>query len=213
MKLSVVRHGETDWNIEHRIMGHLDIGLNANGMAQAAAVAARLAGEHYDVIVSSDLQRAVVTARSIAAEHPNAVFVTDARFRERNLGIFQGLTRAQQAEMYPELTKEIQEDPWNAKIPEAETRLEMGMRIREGLQDLRRRYYGKSVLLVTHGGVFQRLTEYLNEVGCACDTEREFTNTCVFVLDFSGYVPVILKDCDACHLGHLKTADDGHLQV
>ena len=72
---------------------------------------------------------------------------------------------------------------------------------------------GKSVLLVTHGGVFQRLTEYLNEVGCACDTEREFTNTCVFVLDFSGYVPVILQDCDACHLGHLKTADDGHLQV
>ncbi|MGI5853660.1 MAG: histidine phosphatase family protein, partial [Bacillota bacterium] len=66
MKLSVVRHGETDWNIEHRIMGHLDIGLNANGMAQAAAVAARLAGEHYDVIVSSDLQRAVVTARAIA---------------------------------------------------------------------------------------------------------------------------------------------------
>ena len=114
--------------------------------------------------------------------------------------------------MYPELTKEIQEDPWNAKIPEAETRLEMGVRIREGLQDLRRRYYGKSVLLVTHGGVFQRLTEYLNEVDVLVIL-NEFTNTCVFVLDFSGDVPVILKDCDACHLGDLKTADDGHLQV
>lgn len=220
MKLSVVRHGETDWNIQHRMMGQLDIGLNANGIAQAAAVAARLAGKHYDVIVSSDLQRAVDTARAIANEHREAAFVTDARFRERNIGIFQGLTRTQTAAMYPELIKEVQEDPWNAKIPEAETRMEMAARVREGLLDLRRQYGGQSVLLVTHGGVFQRLTEYLNEIGCACELGRQFPNTCVFVLDFGSGggggesdVPVILEDCDASHLDGAKTADSGHFQI
>lgn len=213
MKLSVVRHGETDWNIEHRMMGHLDIGLNANGISQAEAVAARLAGEHYDVIISSDLQRAADTARAIANNHRDAVFVMDPRFRERNIGIFQGLTRTQTAAKYPDLIKEVQEDPWNAKIPQAETRIEMAARVREGLQDLRRQYYGKSVLLVTHGGVFQRLTEFLNEIGCACELGRKFANTCVFVLDFSGDVPVILEDCDASHLGGATTADSGHFQI
>ena len=63
-ELIVVRHGETAWNADGRIQGHLPTALNARGMRQAEAVAARLAGEAFDALYSSDLKRAMQTARA-----------------------------------------------------------------------------------------------------------------------------------------------------
>jgi broad specificity phosphatase PhoE len=58
----IVRHGETDWNVAGRLQGWRDSPLTANGRAQAAAVAARLAGEPIDALVASDLGRTRETA-------------------------------------------------------------------------------------------------------------------------------------------------------
>jgi len=86
-----VRHGETDWNVAHRLQGASDIPLNDNGRAQARAAAPVLAGlAPVKRIVASDLSRAQETAR-IIAEAMGAEVATDARLRERSYGVWEGL--------------------------------------------------------------------------------------------------------------------------
>ena len=90
----VVRHGETAWNAQGRIQGHLDSPLNEEGLAQALLVGDRLAREPFAHLYSSDLGRALQTAQPIA-DHSGRPARIDARLRERNLGVFQGLTGAE----------------------------------------------------------------------------------------------------------------------
>lgn len=90
-RLFLVRHGETAWNVEHRLQGASDIPLNDNGRAQARAAAPALATlAPVKRIVSSDLSRALETAH-ILAEAMGAEVVTDARLRERSYGVWEGL--------------------------------------------------------------------------------------------------------------------------
>ena len=89
-QIIIVRHGQTEWNIRGIRQGYLDSPLTGRGMAQAKALAQRLAREKFTALYSSDLGRAVQTAQEIANVTGHAI-VTDARLRERHLGIFQGL--------------------------------------------------------------------------------------------------------------------------
>ena len=89
-RLTVVRHGETQWNIEGRRQGHLDSPLTAQGQAQAEALARRFTADTCAAVYSSDLGRAYKTAQAIA-ERTGHEIVSDQRLRERNLGVFQGL--------------------------------------------------------------------------------------------------------------------------
>ena len=89
--LVFVRHGETSWNVEGRIQGHIDIALNPLGAAQAEAVGKRLARERFNSVYSSDLVRAYHTARP-AVPDPDRTIIKDPRLRERHLGVLQGLT-------------------------------------------------------------------------------------------------------------------------
>lgn len=213
MILTVVRHGETDWNAQQRMMGQVDLPLNGRGTMQAERVALRLSNAPIDVIVTSDLSRAFETARAIASHHPQAVVVPDARFRERLFGVFQGRTRAETAERFPDVVAEVTRNPEHARVPEGETRAEMRARVRDGLENLLARYGDKRVLLVTHGGVLQRLVEILDSLGCHIDPGTEFPNTCVLSVDFSSLPPQVIAECDASHLGDDRLPDDGHLPV
>jgi probable phosphoglycerate mutase len=65
-EILLIRHGETDWNAVKRLQGHFDIALNAEGERQAAALGQALLAEPLDVIIASDLQRAMQTAQAIA---------------------------------------------------------------------------------------------------------------------------------------------------
>jgi|SRR5659263_23296 len=99
------RHGQTDYNIQLRVQGGVDIPLNATGVQQAAAGAealARYLGDDARVsIVSSTLSRAAATARALADVLALTV-ATDARLRERDFGIWEGLTHDQMVERWPE---------------------------------------------------------------------------------------------------------------
>jgi broad specificity phosphatase PhoE len=94
------RHGVTGWNLEGRFQGQLDSPLSDNGLAQARASAVVLARLTPDVIVSSDLQRAALTAAELAAVSGRDVSY-DAGLREVYLGSWQGLTRAEVGERHP----------------------------------------------------------------------------------------------------------------
>src|SRR5262245_21321709 len=93
-ELFLVRHGETAWNAESRFQGQQDSPLTALGIAQAEAVAAYLAAHKVNALYSSDLPRTLQTAKPIEIATGLKV-VAEPALRERNLGIFEGLTRAE----------------------------------------------------------------------------------------------------------------------
>ena len=88
-RIIAIRHGETDWNVDTRIQGHLNIGLNDTGRLQARRVAQALAGEPITAIYSSDLLRAWDTARAIS-EATGGALQAHTGLRERHFGVLQG---------------------------------------------------------------------------------------------------------------------------
>ena len=89
MKITTIRHGETDWNVAKRIQGSVDTELNKIGLHQAELLAKRLASEPCDVIYSSDLKRAKKTAEIINAHHRVELIATP-NLREINFREFEG---------------------------------------------------------------------------------------------------------------------------
>ena len=147
----VVRHGETDWNREHRIQGHLAIGLNERGRAQATALARRLADEDFDALYSSDLLRAQQTADVIA--RPLALSVsTDARLREWDLGVLAGETHASARRRCPETLAIYSEARPDAVVPGGESIRQRYHRVIAAVEEIARTHRGGRVLVVTHGG-------------------------------------------------------------
>jgi len=93
--LYVARHGETDWNATMRWQGHTDVPLNETGRAQARALGERLRGKGIVAAVASDLSRAEETARIVAGALGVGLAYVDRGLRERQYGVFEGLTRSE----------------------------------------------------------------------------------------------------------------------
>jgi 2,3-bisphosphoglycerate-dependent phosphoglycerate mutase len=151
-QLLVIRHGETAWNAEHRIQGHLDIPLSATGFRQAVRLAERLANERVDAIYSSELARAWLTAAPLA-ERLGLEVVPEPRLRERSFGIFEGLTLDEIATQHPEAFR-----LWRGRDPlwameGGETGQQLIDRVLDALHDIADRHRGATVAIVTHGGV------------------------------------------------------------
>ena len=90
-RICLIRHGETAWNAERRLQGHLDLPLNETGLAQAEAAARHLADEPFAALYSSDLLRTRQTATPLARGLGREM-IREPRLRERHYGHFQGLT-------------------------------------------------------------------------------------------------------------------------
>jgi 2,3-bisphosphoglycerate-dependent phosphoglycerate mutase len=155
-RLCLVRHGETDWNVERRLQGHRDIPLNAQGFAQARQTARVLAQAHFDACYSSDLQRAWQTTTCIleGMQHPPPHIETGTWLRERHYGLFQGLTPNEAADQHPSLWARMKaREPDFAPPGDPESLRVFTKRIECGLDQIRITHAGQAVLAVTHGGV------------------------------------------------------------
>ena len=147
-----VRHGETEWNKEGKQQGHLNSNLTELGIRQAQAIANGLSKYSIDEFYCSDLGRAVQTAK-IISNITGKEFVPDARLREQNLGILQGLTRTAFASRYPEeYSHFISTDP-DYKIPGGESIHDRFSRCISCVEEISITHCGKSILIVAHGGV------------------------------------------------------------
>lgn len=151
--ICLVRHGETPWNAERRLQGHLDIELNTNGLAQAQRTAHSLAGQRFAAIYSSDLQRARQTADAIAGRCAQPVHA-EPRLRERHYGAFQGLTYEEAETRFPEAFARFKAREPEFPFPgEGESLIGFAARIHAALGAIAARHAGTQVLVVTHGGV------------------------------------------------------------
>jgi probable phosphoglycerate mutase len=158
-RLLLARHGETAWNAIGRMQGHTDIALNDTGRDQARALAAALgAGTPASAVVTSDLSRAWETGEIIAAALGVPLLDADPELRERRFGVFEGLTREQCAEQYP--------DAWRAWIsstqapPGGEPRDAAVARLSRALARIAAAASaggasGGPVVVISHGGIMR----------------------------------------------------------
>lgn len=115
----LVRHGQTNWNVDYRIQGHSDVKLNEVGRQQTSEVADRLSKEReISAIYSSDLKRAMETAEVIAATCGVREVIKDPDLREQNPGKLQGLSEKEAASLYPQSYEAYRFRRWDQEIPD-----------------------------------------------------------------------------------------------
>ncbi len=167
-KFTFVRHGETDANISGVLQGQGNCPLNANGLAQADAAAGFLADQEFDVIYASDLCRAAVTAQKIAAQgHENVPLFLTPELREMNCGELEGKSWTELKAEYLDKMNIFYRESANGAYPGGESKAGFQSRIDEFLQQMLVKHRGKRILLVSHGGVLQRIFRRVAGVGGA----------------------------------------------
>jgi probable phosphoglycerate mutase len=171
----LVRHGETAWNAERRLQGHLDIPLNPEGERQARLMAEALAADAIDLIVSSDLMRARQTAQAIATLR-GLPLQEEPGLRERGYGGFEGLLYAEIEQRFPAEFAAWQARNIDAVLPaganRGETFREFFGRATGAILTLGALHPGKTLALVAHGGVLE--CAYRLALGLPLETPRDF---------------------------------------
>ncbi len=186
----LIRHAETVWNRQRRVQGQLDSPLTPDGEKAAERWGRLLQAFPWDRILSSDAGRALETAARINA-HLKLDIDTDARLRELDWGQWTTQTVAQIRAHAPQAVAEQEAAGWDFRPPGGESRRCQLQRSRQALLDAARRWPGRHLLVVTHGGVIKCLVQHL----CGCD-----------------FVAAEAVDIEPYHLHRLK-AQDGRLAL
>jgi probable phosphoglycerate mutase len=185
-ELIVIRHGETDWNRQHRFQGQIDVPLNDIGLAQAQRLAERLRDEPIDVLLCSDLQRAHGTAQALAARRARAPALAplpEALWREQAFGVLEGLDvptiRAGHAALWAAWLRHDAD----FALPEGESNRDFHARVLRALQALLAQHAGRRVAVVTHGGVLDMLWRTAHALPLSGARACEIPNTGINRLD------------------------------
>lgn len=182
-KIFLIRHGETLWNSEHRIQGHIDSPLTPTGLAQAQALAQRLQKQSFAALYSSDLGRAYQTAQYLA-KTTGLPIIVDPRLRERNLGCLQGLTRSEAQQQFPEeyqLYKTLDPD---YLIPNGESLRQFRQRCISCLEEIVQKHPGEHILVVSHGGVLINVFKHILQLPYDMPRRFEIFNVSLNVFSY-----------------------------
>lgn len=191
-EILVIRHGETDWNVDKRLQGHTDIGLNQAGQRQAQALARSLENERLDAIFASDLQRARDTAQAVADVQDLPVQI-EVALRERCYGGFEGLRHVEIEQRYP-----LDFAAWRARAPDV--RYPAGERVAETMREFSARAVGavtalarqaaargqQRIAVVTHGGVLECLHRWSQRTSFAVERDFDIFNASINRLHWDG---------------------------
>ena len=155
-RIIALRHGETTWNVDTRIQGHLNIPLSPIGRWQAEQLAQALSDEPLAAVYASDLARAWETAQYVARLQ-NLSVIEEVGLRERGFGDFEGKTFAEIAALLPE-----QSMRWRKRDPDfapagGETLVALRTRVLDAATRLAAQHPGEQIALVAHGGVMDVL--------------------------------------------------------
>lgn len=155
MKIYYVRHGQTDLNLAKKMQGGgTEKELNETGVSQAYNTKKELENVKYDLVICSPMKRAKQTAE-IINEGRDIPIITDERIRERKLGDYEGR----------DVTEEMENNIWDYKlnynIPNGENLHDFENRINEFFDDIKEKYYDKTILIVAHGGIAKVIKSHL----------------------------------------------------
>lgn len=192
----LVRHGETDWNLQHRVQGSSDIPLNDTGRRQAAHTATLLARRSFDAIYSSPLSRASETADIISARLGLGAPTLHDAFVERNYGHAEGMTRHAINSRWRNGTA----------VPGQETRGSVQRRVRGALYGLAADNPGRHLIITTHGGVIRSM---LFDVGADAHRSAPITNGSIHSFQvIAGTLALVSFDDPIEHASAMPGDDD-----
>ena len=183
-KIYLIRHGETTWNREKRLQGHLDIGLNECGYWQADRLGEYLADKSIAAVISSDLSRAVDTAKAVAKHH-GLNLQYDAGLRERHYGLMQGLSHEEIAQKHPRnhlawKNREVDFEPESG-----ESLRQFYDRVIHSATHWASQYDGQDIVIVAHGGVLDCLNRAATGKTLELQRDFEILNASLNTLHFS----------------------------
>lgn len=152
----LIRHGETDCNLQHRFQGQIDVPLNATGRRQAQRLAAALQDEPFDLLLSSDLQRARETVLPLAQRRHGAAEPRHD-WREQAFGVLEGLSADEIQAHHPDLWRAWLRFDADYCLPQGESVRQFHARVVAAVRTLAIEHDGRRLLIVTHGGVLDML--------------------------------------------------------
>ena len=181
MEIIFIRHGETEWNSQQRMQGHSNSDLSSVGQAQIQALGQWMKNVPFDHIYSSDSLRAKQTAEAITQFSGHELKI-DLRLREKNLGVFEGLTSEEARKLHPEVFSLFKTAGSKYVIDEGESTQQLQDRALEIVDEIRIKHLEERVLLVTHGGFIRVVMKH--SLGLSLETPTRFLirNTGVFRL-------------------------------
>ena len=201
--LIVIRHGETDWNRQHRFQGQIDVPLNALGLEQARRLGERLAREPIDRLVVSDLARARQTAQALAT-HRGLAPLIDPLWREQSFGVLEGLDVPTIQHQHASLWARWTRHEADYALPQGgESNTAFHARVMQALQALLAAHAGARIAVVTHGGVLDMLWRTVQGLALSGPRECEIPNTGINRLRWVDGRLQIEAWADAAHLDGL----------
>ena len=189
----MVRHGETQGNIEDKAQGHFDVPLTDLGVQQAKVLARRLAKVDFNAIYSSDLQRAVDTAAALTSLRPDLEIQTRPGLREVYFGSYEDMRWSEIRAKDPELHQRWTD--WNTRIktkfPNGETPFETRQRVTAVADEIVAAHPEESsiILIVGHTGSLQPLFAHLLNLSTTEQWRFHFENTSVTKLTEHPFAP------------------------
>ena len=160
--LGLLRHGQTDWNINFLLQGVTDIPMNQTGIEQVKLAAQAIRAEDWDVVLTSPLSRARQTAEIIANQHGYTEIIEQDLLIERSFGEAEGLSHEQWRAKYSNLDV----------IPGGESRTQLAERSRLLLETISKELAGKRVLAISHGALIRALIAIASNNELPRDGER-----------------------------------------
>ena len=207
-RICFVRHGETTWNVERRMQGHIDIPLNTTGMGQANRLANALTQNKYsfNAIYSSDLDRALHTANAVANALSLAVQTTP-QLRERNVGQLQGLLLSEAPVLLPEIWQSHIARELDHDLGGGESIRAFHQRMQGVLELLLRQHRGQSILAVSHGGSLDMIYRIVTQQALDAERVAVVPNTSLNWITHDGSVWSIQRWADTSHLSESALDD------
>jgi broad specificity phosphatase PhoE len=203
----LVRHGETVYNLEGRIQGQGDSPLTALGRRQADAIADRLASEHFDVAYTSDLGRALETARTITAHHDDLPLHQDRLLREIRFGVLQGFTREEIERRFPAERFEWRRHKDTLAPPDGESKQDIVDRCNKFLEMIKKKHSdGEKLLIVGHGGSMRGMMLAIFDLPLSYWNMWHFANTGFSIVEIGEAAKLRVMN-DTCHLDGVKVTE------
>lgn len=195
----LIRHGETDWNKHNMVQGSIDTELNKTGAEQARKVAERLKSEKIDIIFSSTLKRAYMTAKQIKSFHPDVPLKLTDKLNEINFGEWEGLSFNEIEERFSEQYKLWKDTPEKATFPGEGSLYNVMERVKSFFEDVLNMPY-ENIVIVTHGGIIKLSIIYLLELPLDFYKKCWFGNASLSIVDIKGNRRMLSLLNDMSHL-------------